>query len=598
MFSIKFRLIAAFTFSVIFGNAYADNYPFTVEYYITSSSNRFPTVQTACDDALTYYNGASNSLVSAPTSSGYKCNIYNLSGALIQSKSIVTFDSCPYGGSQGLYNGVSQCINAPSCPAGETRNAITGACESLVACPDGSYASSVELCPAFCEPNLYAPTLPECPAPPDCTNEQTPVESPCRYPEDKGTGINCSDGSTVYVPMVCPVSPWDDKMPPKEGEQKTCSDGRVIGYPQTCFEVFKNHAVDMFGTDKAIAIVLNTMTSGLSNANEAVRLIDKAMNGSPELWANAPFAVRVAENGAAAFSHVETAVPDIAMGQALSDYIKSSPVSPYVQSLQSVTRNGVTPFELHVNPNTGAVYPHTSTVPLTSNQLVQLAKAAHHIAPMPLTEIAPYVPYPLIPWYEPAIDALDGDVKRVFDPAGQKSPYNFPQLSPTKFSPTIPTITNPPTPLVTLGPNSPLSYPKPAPSQPSELPSPLSNPNPTGTDGQTSLIPSPDPNTPLDPAAADVPPVPPEVYPDTWKFFDFMPMANPFSFDVHDFIPQLPEPTCYYEIHRTFHVPFLGNKTFDLAPCVPLQPLRTVLAWVFSVLTLFTCFFVIFRDSV
>jgi hypothetical protein len=63
-------------------------------------------------------------------------------------------------------------------------------------------------------------------------------------------------------------------------------------------------------------------------------------------------------------------------------------------------------------------------------------------------------------------------------------------------------------------------------------------------------------------------------------------------------LPTVPEPSCWYEINDVIHVPFVGDKPFHFAPCVPLQPLRTVLAWVFSVLSLYTCFIIIFRAEV
>jgi len=42
----------------------------------------------------------------------------------------------------------------------------------------------------------------------------------------------------------------------------------------------------------------------------------------------------------------------------------------------------------------------------------------------------------------------------------------------------------------------------------------------------------------------------------------------------------------------------IGQNHSPAPPCVPLQPLRTVLAWAFSVLTLFICFFIIFKAEV
>jgi hypothetical protein len=122
-----FRLIIALICLCFSFGVRADNYPFTVEFYYSSSSNRFPSAQAACDSAPAYYGGASSTLVAAATSSGFKCDIYNQSGVLIQSKSIVTYETCPYGGTKGTYNGVYQCMNATACPTGQTRD-VTGQC--------------------------------------------------------------------------------------------------------------------------------------------------------------------------------------------------------------------------------------------------------------------------------------------------------------------------------------------------------------------------------------------------------------------------------------------------------------------------------------
>jgi hypothetical protein len=168
------------------------------------------------------------------------------------------------------------------------------------------------------------------------------------------------------------------------------------------------------------------------------------------------------------------------------------------------------------------------------------------------------------------------------------------------YSPSTPSI-------VVFTPDSPTTYTVPTSRISSSLPDPTTNTKVDSTvdpyqsaspDGLTSPNTSSAPGSSVDPTAPDTVPDIPTLYPDTWKYFDFLKIANPFSFSVAAFIPDLPEPVCTYEIHRTFHVPILGNKPFDLAPCEPLQPLRAVLAWVFGVLSLFTCFFVIFRSQI
>jgi len=84
--------------------------------------------------------------------------------------------------------------------------------------------------------------------------------------------------------------------------------------------------------------------------------------------------------------------------------------------------------------------------------------------------------------------------------------------------------------------------------------------------------------------------------PDTNQFFSFLNTVNPFSWDPSSWLPTLPgSGACVYEVHQSFSVPFLGNKTFNLAPCDKLAPLRVLLGWAFSVLTVWTVFTIIFR---
>jgi len=547
----KMRKIILFLILTFSGAVFADTYPASVVDNMAACVAYAPNVGGVSCVSMG---------VNPDLWSGVKFQILNSGGTWISSIYLFVQYECLFGGS---LSGTS-CINAPACTAPQVRNATTGMCESLSVLPD-------------------------------CEGVQTPINTNCKYPTDKGNGIDCSDGSTVYVPMVCPVSSWDDKMPPKEGQQKTCSDGRVIGYPTTCFDIFKQKAKDQFGIDKALAIVLNTLGGGLPKAT--LKVVDNLVSGLPELRSVVPIAAKVDQTGLSAYTKLDTAIPTISLGKAISEYIKSSPAGPYVEQLKQVVRSGTAKTELVVNPNTGVVTPGSSVVPLTSNQLARIALESNSSAPLPLSEIEPFIDYPTVPWLEPALDAIDTDFKRVYDPAGQKAPVNFPQISPT--NPLIsPTVSESPQPLVTLGPESPLSYPKPASIPTSTLPSPSGNPNPNGTDSPTSPVTSPAPGTTVDPTAVEAPPTPPTLYPDTWKYFDFLPMANPFIFDISKLLPTLPQTSCYYEVHTSFRVPFLGVKHVDFAPCLPLQPLRAVLDWVFAVVTAWVCFVVIFRSSV
>jgi hypothetical protein len=536
-----FKFIFLFLFSF---PAFADTYP---------AYNSILTGQAGCD-----YWGSGGYEWSAPYS---QCIKYNLSGTVYARWSIpaVSVATCPGG---GTLSG-STCINAPACSSGQVRDS-TGQCVG--------------------EP------------PHVCIVPEDPTKANCTFPEDQPEGLNCTDGSTVYPPMVCPYSLWDSFFAPDEGESQTCSDGIVATYPSSCFEHWKiTDAQNPFGMQKSVGIVLGTMGGGLG-PKPVLRVAGTLNDGLPSIRAVLPLEAKINQAGTSAYAAIDTSIPSITLGKAVSEYIKSAPSSAYAAGLASaaVALGGMA---LVLNSNTGTLTPVGSSVPLTSNQIGDLALRTHSTNPIPLTEIQPFIDYGQVPWLEPALDAIDGDFKRVYDPAGTQPALNFPNINPGTpfvtpgFSPDIP-------PVASLGPDSPTQYQQPTDPAPTTQPDPAVNPNPTGTDQTTAPTPSPDPETPVDPTVSELPPTPPTLYPDTWKYFDFLPMANPFMFDISQYLPKLPETSCYYEIHRTFNVPLLGQKHFDFAPCLPLQPLRAVLNWVFAVITGFVCFFIIFRSSI
>ncbi len=90
----------------------------------------------------------------------------------------------------------------------------------------------------------------------------------------------------------------------------------------------------------------------------------------------------------------------------------------------------------------------------------------------------------------------------------------------------------------------------------------------------------------------------PAFEPDTGLYEPFLnsPISMP-PYDVMDFVPDLPEPSCSYEIHKSFSVFGSGSRSFDLAPCQPLAPLRAVLKWTFAFLTIFLCFRITFKTT-
>ena len=87
-------------------------------------------------------------------------------------------------------------------------------------------------------------------------------------------------------------------------------------------------------------------------------------------------------------------------------------------------------------------------------------------------------------------------------------------------------------------------------------------------------------------------PTMPPITPDTDLYKPFLETVNPFKFNPADYLPKLPESSCSYEVHV-----IIFGRPLNLAPCDKLQPLRTVLGWVFAVLTGWSCFLVIFRSE-
>jgi hypothetical protein len=118
----------------------------------------------------------------------------------------------------------------------------------------------------------------------------------------------------------------------------------------------------------------------------------------------------------------------------------------------------------------------------------------------------------------------------------------------------------------------------PSPS-PLGLPSPATSTTTTSPTGSTTLTDyGAPPVLPFIPAPPDL--------------TNWLPLINPYTWNPTGWLPTLPSPSCTYEIHT-----MIFNRHFDMAPCVPLQPLRTILNWVFSILTIWACFLIIFKSG-
>jgi len=557
-----FRIIL-FLFSIfISGIVSADTYPASGIWYYGGQS--FSTLDAACTFAF-----PGGAYIYQSSTMPSTCNVlyYGSPTTAIINRN----PTCPYGGVVSA----DSCINAPSCTAPAVRNVSTGSCDIPLSL--------------------------------NCVGTQTPLNSNCKYPTDKGNGINCADGTTVYVPMVCPTtgSRWEDIFPPPK---HMCSP-LDTDHSNCTPSIFQR--IDDFASSHAIqyatALLAIAAVPELAVSSEIATILSGVSVEARAVWDG------VFHNSAGEIVDVKVAadVPKSVVGDAISDYIKSNPTSPYSSQFPEAYNAQAPHAPIVVDPNTGVIHPVDSAVPLSPNQLADVAKQLSPTLPIPYSDIAPYIIPENIPWLVEAQQAIHHDI------SNQQAPVNYPELVRTTnpLQSSSPYFQISPNPLQTA-PLFPASTPQSItaiqpftvfrPSSPLPLTPPVStttqppvqyNPNPLGTDAQTS--PSiPPPTTPIDPNQVETPPEPPTLYPDTWKYFDFLPMENPFHFDISKLLPTLPQTSCYYEVHTSFDVPFLGVKHVDFAPCLPLQPLRAVLDWVFAVVTVWVCFIVVFRSSV
>lgn len=205
-------------------------------------------------------------------SSGYvECYLYN--GSLYGSGVLRYYDryTCPGGGSLSTTNPGNTCLSAPACTAPQVRSPTTGICN--VPPPSCKSAETLNVATNSCvAPVCTASQINDAitgacitPSLPICTGTQSAFANQCQYPKDKGLPINCSDGSTVYVPMACPpVSRWQDVFPPPK---HMCSplDTVHTACTPTLFQRFddfaSSHAIQYATAAIALASV-GTLTAG------------------------------------------------------------------------------------------------------------------------------------------------------------------------------------------------------------------------------------------------------------------------------------------------------------------------------------------------
>jgi hypothetical protein len=223
----SFVLLFLITFSsVLFADTYpAQREPCTPE-YVASKFGWGSTLPSGYTVAL--------------SSTGNYCNIFN--NGTYQQQFWRRYIMCPYGGTYN-HNGTDwnqpggTCDNAPACPAGQTRDSVTGQC--LISCNDGSTVIPPATCPIPSCPHLVNGSIItlrawdqselscknleviQC----DSQMEIADAETGDCLPKPGAT--DCGNGIVVIAPVQCSSEPDDSQM-------ITCDDGLKIYPPRTC----------------------------------------------------------------------------------------------------------------------------------------------------------------------------------------------------------------------------------------------------------------------------------------------------------------------------------------------------------------------------
>lgn len=363
----------------------------------------------------------------------------------------------------------------------------------------------------------------------------------------------------------------NDMQPPKPGQTKTCAAGDTVTYPETCSTRLLSHSLPI-------------LNSGGKSKLSAINLVKRAGSaGSPETW---ELVADVESTNGALTGHSQfvTEVPPAAVAQGVQNYMMSGTAGgvELTNSLVSAANGAITA------DTAGNLYtPSNGSYPLTANQTLA---ALDHYA-VPYNQVSPsYMSLDYAPRLQTDLDYINADFQRIYD--------NNPSTVPVTYSPS--NFNRTPFPITAT---SASSYVRPSAAygsltttNPPNLATATQPLSATATTPATSTSTSTTTNTTTGSttttttltdlgSAPEMPPLPP-----AGDVNNFLPTVNPFSFALPAWFPTLPEPSCYYEVHTT-----IFQRPFDMAPCVPLQPLRAILQWAFGLLTIWVCFKIIFK---
>lgn len=455
-----------------------------------------------------------------------------------------------------------------------------------------------------------------------------------------GQSFDCSDGSVAYPPQTCPMS-WFDYFTSEPGQSKTCPNGDIAVFPRTCFDALVSPVGEKIV--EGLGLILQPSRGAVKLATYAIKEGGNLLGPT-----SSPTVLRQIEytppnGGPTKYGTIETPLPKTAVSEAVSSFAKdTTPASNSFRSQVTTKTNGL----YTVDTNTGTL--RVASEPLTSRPLSlneSLDVYSRFGVETTAGQLTPYIKQTYTPGTPEAVLQIGQDLSRsaINDPLDLP---RFVQSSWTSSTPTVDSTTgqlNPgaPTPIqqpdpatspfsgyttpVTSTPTSTTTTSAPATSTKTQTTvdpqtgnhtetttttSTVNNSNGTQTTTTTVTERVIDPNgtvvssttkstttetASLTKTTTDYGAVPPVItYDNDYSLYqDWLKQAIPvFNYDASDWLPQLPNTGCNYEVHTT-----IFGRAFDLVPCAPLLPLRQILGWVFAVLSAWICFRVVFKTT-
>lgn len=409
----------------------------------------------------------------------------------------------------------------------------------------------------------------------------------------KGTPHDCSDGTVKYEPNQCSMSLFDYLFI-SPGQTKTCPDGNSVTYPKTCFDNLVGPIGEKVVEGLGLVLSLTPSRGAVKVATLAIKEAPNLLNGESAYTALRSIEYTPPSGGATKYATLEVPLTKAAIEDAVVSFGKAdTPEAVAFRSQVESKTNGL----YQVDPQLGLLrntQVSDTTRPLSYAESLDVYQKFGVTASS--GELSPYLRQTSANVVPQATLEVANDYSRSYinDPMDQPRFYNSAWFS------DVPTV-NYSTGQIIPGTSQPITLPSADVSPFSQYTTPNSKPNTSTTTGTTTTTTTnPQTGTPTTTTTQTstttdygTPPQMPNYDNDYPKYFDWLKEKLPdFNNNNNDWLPQLPEPNCTYEVHTK-----IFGKNFDLAPCVPLIPLRQVLAWAFSILTAWLVFRLIFKST-